>query len=529
MPDKNSKNEDRTVSGELTEECNWKFNPALTAHSKTGDVFLDVTDQRVIPVLFIPGIMGSRLKQRGREKKVWDPPTGPEEAIGTLFKYLFKGTKTRVSELNPDRVEVARDMPAEHLSGGYHANAEVLKKRGWGSVWPAGYFRIMEDLEKMLTERKSAEERENDKILHDPNEYGHKKSSSAITLQEYKEKLLKYRFEVWGGGYNWLQSNDKSADDLSKYIDEIIASYPDDVINKAKKILVVTHSMGGLVARAICTKGYAGKILGVVHTVMPATGAPATYKRMRAGFEGVGRMIMGRNAADVTGIMGGAQGALELLPFASYDDGKPWLFFPKEIKEREPTPLALPAGGDPYSSIYQCAEWYGLVPYYYEGFKPSSDDRQSPRDKFNKMIDQVRKFHQQIENSYHPLTLALWGEFTSMKSWGKVVWKHLPYYQDPYYAPFLPSDEHGDDQRGTVTQGDHMADIQKEDCPGDGTVPHLSARHPGKKGTGHFVHDQNAPRYGSKSYEHSACFKEDNMCWSVKHSAARIVLNTLEG
>ncbi|MBW9336900.1 alpha/beta hydrolase, partial [Herbaspirillum sp. RU 5E] len=45
---------------------------------------------------------------------------------------------------------------------------------------------------------------------------------------------------------------------------------------------------------------------------------PATYKRMRAGFEGAAQVILGRNAADCTAVMANAPGALELLPTAQY-------------------------------------------------------------------------------------------------------------------------------------------------------------------------------------------------------------------
>ncbi|MGL1409641.1 hypothetical protein ACSTIX_24320, partial [Vibrio parahaemolyticus] len=77
--------------------------------------------------------------------------------------------------------------------------------------------------------------------------------------------------------------------------------------------------MGGLVARA-CAQlpEMAERILGVVHGVMPALGAPATYKRIRAGFEGAGQVVLGRNAAECTAVMANAPGPLELLPTAQY-------------------------------------------------------------------------------------------------------------------------------------------------------------------------------------------------------------------
>src|SRR5439155_4638547 len=53
---------------------------------------------------------------------------------------------------------------------------------------------------------------------------------------------------------------------------------------RCKKVILVTHSMGGLVARSACSGGLAGDVLAVVHTVQPVTGAPAAYWRMKSGF-----------------------------------------------------------------------------------------------------------------------------------------------------------------------------------------------------------------------------------------------------
>src|SRR4051812_6269596 len=62
---------------------------------------------------------------------------------------------------------------------------------------------------------------------------------------------------------------------------------------ECNQVIVVTHSMGGLVGRALVHPDYGNlqdKVLGIVHGVMPAIGAPAAYKRMRAGFEDGGMM-----------------------------------------------------------------------------------------------------------------------------------------------------------------------------------------------------------------------------------------------
>jgi predicted alpha/beta hydrolase family esterase len=53
---------------------------------------------------------------------------------------------------------------------------------------------------------------------------------------------------------------------------------------RAGKVIIVTHSMGGLVARyASQVSGAKDKILGIVHGVIPDLGSPAAYRRMKVG------------------------------------------------------------------------------------------------------------------------------------------------------------------------------------------------------------------------------------------------------
>jgi hypothetical protein len=60
----------------------------------------------------------------------------------------------------------------------------------------------------------------------------------------------------------------------------------------ANLVIIVTHSMGGLLGRALLHPGYGNmlndknvKILGIYHNVMPTMGAASAYKRMRFGFQ----------------------------------------------------------------------------------------------------------------------------------------------------------------------------------------------------------------------------------------------------
>jgi pimeloyl-ACP methyl ester carboxylesterase len=75
----------------------------------------------------------------------------------------------------------------------------------------------------------------------------------------------------------------QSSERLEKRMLEIIEFWTQPN-GAATKVILVTHSMGGLVARA-CAKRIPDKIAGVIHGVMPALGAPAAYRRMACGTE----------------------------------------------------------------------------------------------------------------------------------------------------------------------------------------------------------------------------------------------------
>ena len=97
-----------------------------------------------------------------------------------------------------------------------------------------------------------------------------------------------------------------------------------EVTGKCEQVILITHSMGGLVGRsASMLHGLKDKILGVVHGVQPVTGAAAAYWRVKAGFEGANAAsrVLGNSGKNVTPILGNMPGGLELLPNKLYETG----------------------------------------------------------------------------------------------------------------------------------------------------------------------------------------------------------------
>lgn len=239
----------------------------------------------VIPILFLPGIMGTNLRKKDTKASVWRPPNldlrGAADLIGQLFSYLFKSTNERAGDLVTNSVEIDPSGPIDAGESGLPKN--VLVARGWGALMRSSYHPFMAKLQHLLNDlsrydfqrceadlRKWAAEAGQDA----PTEWG-AKEGDALTREEILH-AANYQFDVWAGGYNWLQSNRDSGAAIKELIEKTILPFynegksvvvkdtPDGkggsyCINErpapsramAKGVIVVTHSMGGLVSRAL--------------------------------------------------------------------------------------------------------------------------------------------------------------------------------------------------------------------------------------------------------------------------------------
>lgn len=529
----------------------------------------------VIPILFLPGIMGTNLRKKIGQASVWRPPNkdprGAADLIGQLFSYLFKSTNERAGDLVTNSVEIDPSGPIDAGESGLPKN--VLVVRGWGALMRSSYHPFMAKLQHLLNDlsrydfqrceadlRKWAAEAGQDA----PTEWG-AKEGDALTREEILH-AANYQFDVWAGGYNWLQSNRDSGAAIKELIEQtilpfynkgksvIVKNTPDgkggsNCTNErptpsrpmAEKVIIVTHSMGGLVSRALTELHQCDKVLGVSHGVQPATGAPATYKRMRSGFEGAEQLFLGRNAADVVAILSQSPGGLELLPTADYNDGKPWL----KVRDKETGKeiLALPQNGDPYNEIYCSPAWYGLVPEGSLGLMSpgketgrtnsvgeSESGELSPRDKLNAIIGDIREFHTGIQGRYKSPTYAHYGAqgrretekdsggllgtgvFASKNrfSWGEVSWEGRGLDGLEAVGVVIAID----DGNGTLktTSGVKLT-IGEPDCPGDGTVPVYSGEAPDEAGIAmSFSHGQGHPGKSNEhfGYDHQGSYGDEH-------------------
>ncbi|MFY9268140.1 MAG: hypothetical protein WAO55_00155, partial [Candidatus Manganitrophaceae bacterium] len=247
----------------------------------------------------------------------------------------------------------------------------------------------------------------------------------------------------------WTASNDDSGKKLAAYINDVIAIYK-NAGRLCEKVILITHSMGGLVARAACKESDTeGKVLGVIHGVQPATGSPAAYWRMKAGFERpsgspAGRVwdwlkvyqmvkhhlkgypaawTLGTDGEEVTALLGNMPGGLELLPNKRYVDNqgkKKWLTFPDEAGRE----IQLPKG-NPYKEIYLAQDvFYRLVnPEWLDPGRGKMTDTinpvNSPWGKYKKHIKEAEQFHDTLADYVHPLTYQFYS--TGLKTVDRVV------------------------------------------------------------------------------------------------------------
>ncbi|MHB8139154.1 MAG: esterase/lipase family protein [Smithellaceae bacterium] len=359
-----------------------------------------VIERDVIPIIFIPGIMGSRLKNQAG-KKVWDP----DKDGFMLLKY-----------------------------GGFWISAKRRKQLAIGEKFDPGYLEVLDDDDEQL--KRIAHEK--DKTRKDRGWGGVYWDSCGPILKALQNRQwdptvnLFFEFPVYAFGYNWTASNDLAGEKLASKIDEVIKIYTDKS-RHCEKVILVTHSMGGLVARSACMlHGAKDKVMGIVHGVQPSNGSPAAYWRMKGGFERPHTVpdidimqwfknpvkvlkhkgntlanglkgtatawVLGTDGEEVTALLGNMPGGLELLPNKQYknnDDEQSWL----ELIDSNGNKTALPKA-DPYEEIYREQDvYYRLVNEKW--LNPGNTDNAISFEKsdwklFEKYLAQAETFHNNL-------------------------------------------------------------------------------------------------------------------------------------
>ena len=535
----------------------------LTESSDTQRCEVRIKD-RVVPILFVPGIMGSNLKYRdvwsSQETPVlltdeeelaktqvgdsWQPPTSVLETISALFSGLFRTKEERRREINPDVAfvdwesnkirplpkrmvytdrKIAMSNPDNDHEGDIAQEknsakepfqegeslteaqkiAQEARMRGWGTIYQGSYVPFLVFLEDTLNDIPACETLEEYKQVIEKNEVWKKllplfQSGSEQSIGakgdengslENTEQLARWlqsaadcEFRVYACGYNWLRDNQESGNgynlqsteyfeaenekgvnkkygfsDLNSRIKKILRECQ-QTDSKCNEVIVLTHSMGGLVGRAYA-KGQGGSSLaGIYHNVMPATGAPAFYKRLKAGFGGenilttIASPIFGYSAERVTPVLLNSIGALELMPWIDYkvlsDNTNQWL----KVAEKA-TPKTIKFSFSTEDLMQNSDAWYSLLPKLYHNGqlqyqKAKLNDKKNQWEEFDPRINpggivspveelqeisdaarfdlimrSVRKFQEKHMGFYQQgKTNIAYGNDEKYKAWGSISW-----------------------------------------------------------------------------------------------------------
>ncbi|GJJ05315.1 hypothetical protein RugamoR64_58530 [Duganella rhizosphaerae] len=537
-----------------------KANGYCTPVADTVPQKMSVPPKRVLPIIFLPGIMGSNLRMTAERQALlsytnnvaWRPDDLSE---GTA---LLRATAAdRQLQLDPDTTEVDIYDPTGptgnksitagrrhtlngidvHLNVGVntplliddpvtdghrHTKEMKARERGWSEIYFDSYRRVLELCEENLN-MPIAYGYWREIVDVDPQQWRAAPSPALkpLSLDEIKTAVAGCWFPVHAMGYNWLKSNRDSAVEVAGRIRALIAKYSEKYT--CEKVIVVTHSMGGLVGRALVHPemgALESQVLGIVHGAMPAIGAPAAYKRMRCGFEegvlgvSVAAKVLGNYGDEVTAVLGNARGGLELLPSKAYGNG--WL----EIRKDDAVLQRLPVHGDPYAEIYQLrGKWFGLLRE--EWLNPGHlDDRGFEHT--CELLQRAKAFHESINSTYHSRSYAHYSAETARASWASVSWNLDKKYQGNDWQNLTVTT---DSRQGkfkvrdpSATKEPRVWDVSLGPSvgPGDQTVPLRSAEHQLLSGKFSGVFRQ-------VGYEHQNSYQDPNALKSTLYSLIRII------
>jgi pimeloyl-ACP methyl ester carboxylesterase len=492
-----------------------------------------------------------RNKEADAGKPAWRPSNGKLTGLWDSFTWDGFTPARRQRLLDPDTLEVDDSGPVHVVHGPQRGHidaqeATAARQRWWGEVHGDSYGALLCALQTRLNrtfyrdwhDNRRIHDHWQDVMTCDPSRWGVREIEPLSEAD--LEKHAKHHFPVYACGYNWLECCEKSSRRLEQRIVQIIESWQ-GLKRKCDQVILVTHSMGGLVARA-CAKRIPDKIAGVIHGVMPALGAPAAYRRMTCGTEAPESIrsvpdfvkwrvaaVLGASTYRTTPVLATSPGALELLPNHRYPG--PWLHI--RVMERGGSSgetaldyLHFPGGkiSSPYELYRDITSWYRMVDPVLAD--PAGKFRNSDGGvvkAVRKAIDAAEWFHTKyLDAYYHPNTYAFYGDDPDQRSFGQVRWVgrreesviRTAFTRANIAGAALSVNYDGGARLVTV---EHESQVlfkpEPQDTRGDGTVPHQSGA--GPAGAVKQV-------FGTRGYDHQGSYNNDAMAMLTLRLIAQI-------
>ncbi len=251
-----------------------------------------------VPIIFVPGIMGSRFRISTHDV-TWDP-----DSSANMVRWASRWTSTKREILNFNNPGEILLEPADT----FDVNHDDRIIRGFGGIRWKSYGQFLNFLEGLRFGSH-----------HTPNyAYGYDWRQHIIQLG------VQMAADIIGETVSFEGNRAEPAPDRFRGSGILPRE-------QANKCILLTHSMGGLVARAALKASsiLRKKTIAVLHGVQPVTGSPAMYRRMITGMfspldgqdaleDKALRSILGTTAVEFGDVASVIPGALQLLPSDLY-------------------------------------------------------------------------------------------------------------------------------------------------------------------------------------------------------------------
>ncbi len=197
--------------------------------------------KRQIPIIVVPGIMGSRLTDPRTDKLAWNPLGAPMGNCGGNFAVDFDRLRQVSAELVPDETHKYDDDDK-------NKKAERIEN----------YFNVFADIYDPLLDR-------------------------LLELDDQPEAdQFGVTFKVYCCGYDWRQDTARTALRLAAVVEEALQD------TGAKGVILIGHSMGCNLCRYYC-RVLAGekRVHRLILLGSPSLGSPAAYNYLKGGPPGI--------------------------------------------------------------------------------------------------------------------------------------------------------------------------------------------------------------------------------------------------
>ncbi len=364
-----------------------------TGTAAPGDSARVGSELQDLPVVVVPGIMGTRLVSHGASgsapQLIWNPagmglgsPTPSDAHFRTSDLTTLTSMNTRLVQdqgyfRHANRPTVQRTLRSAGIfTGSFNPETSSVGDFVPNEAFGTAYGLI---------------------VFYQPLLRG---------IQALDLSALGYRTRVVCAGYDWRQDNAQSAQTLARTVNRAKRHF------NADRVILVAHSMGGLVARHF-SKSHPNDVRMLILIGSPSIGAPDVYRLLKSHADQKERvMLFGLMAAESEDMAKQGRAvarrmpaAYQLLPNNVYGHARPdWLRFTESRTGQTPGSTSRNAS-DAFSN---CQDAYKLYNDIYTGItdgalgEPHSNDwgrSQTSRNMASRHVATAKRFHDRMSSN----------------------------------------------------------------------------------------------------------------------------------